>query len=237
MPPREIFLQACNEVAAQLNGFCVLQKGQTLKKHSPDKSIECQIHFQANRRNYACDITTQVHFSLHSQALQKWQAAQGSPHVSGCLLTGELSAFTLRQAHRGFGWQLAGASLPHSVRQIVSELQQYALPIFELFCQPEAALNFLQQHGTRFNGSLKNDNLHLLDYILCFGSPAQAARFWQQYAADNPKSAKRLIALYQILENPIPPNPQDDSFAGADELKFAFAQGVRIPAWFALKAA
>ena len=237
MTPRAIFLQACNEVAAQLDGFRVLQKGQTLKKHSPDKSIECQIHFQANRRNYACDITTQVHFSLHSQALQKWQAAQGSPHVSGCLLTGELSAFTPRQTYRDFGWQLAGASLPHSVRQIVSELQQYALPIFELFCQPDAALNFLQQHGTRFNGSLKNDNLRLSDYILCFGTPAQAARFWQQYAADNPKSAKRLIALYQTLENQIPPNPQDDSFAGADELKFAFAQGVRIPAWSAPKAA
>jgi len=85
MPPRVIFLQACNEVAAQLDGFRVLQKGQTLKKHSPDKSIECQIHFQANRRNFACDITTQVHFSLHSKALQKWQAAHGSPHVSGCL--------------------------------------------------------------------------------------------------------------------------------------------------------
>lgn len=237
MPPRVIFLQACNEVAAQLDGFRVLQKGQTLKKHSPDKSIECQIHFQANRRNFACDITTQVHFSLHSKALQKWQAAHGSPHVSGCLLQGELSAFTPRQAHRDFGWQLAGASLPHSVRQIVSELQQYALPIFELFCQPDAALNFLQQHGTRFNGSLKNDNLHLLDYILCFGSPAQAAPFLQKYAADNPKLAKRLIALYQVLENPTLPSLQDGSFAGADELKFAFEQGVRIPAWSAPKAA
>jgi len=45
MTPRETFLHACTQIAAQLDGFRLLQKGQVLKKDLSDRDTVCEIHF------------------------------------------------------------------------------------------------------------------------------------------------------------------------------------------------
>ena len=70
--------------------------------------------------------------------------------------------------------------LPHSVRGIVADLQQYALPLCDLFTDKTAAVAYLRQHGSALNPWLDNKNLHsgLFYYAFCCGG-SEAARFPQ----------------------------------------------------------
>ena len=67
MPPRETVLHACTQIAVQLDGFRLLQKGKVLKKDLPDKDTVCEIRFQGNRNNGAHNITMLVHLTLSSR--------------------------------------------------------------------------------------------------------------------------------------------------------------------------
>ena len=61
--------------------------------------------------------------------------------------------------------------LPYSVRGIVADLQQYALPLCDLFTDKAAAVAYLRQHGSALNPWLENKNLHtgLFYYAFCCG--------------------------------------------------------------------
>ena len=56
MTTRETFLHTCTQIAAQLDGFRLLQKGQVLKKDLSDDTL-CEIRFQDSRNNGAHNIT------------------------------------------------------------------------------------------------------------------------------------------------------------------------------------
>lgn len=56
--------------------------------------------------------------------------------------------------------------LPHSVRDIVADLQQYALPLCDLFTDKAAAVAHLREHGSALSPWLDNKNLHSGLYLL-----------------------------------------------------------------------
>jgi len=171
MTPRETFLHACTQIAAQLDGFRLLQKGQVLKKALPDRDTICEIRFQGSRNNGAHNITMLVHLTLSSREFKQWAQSQSLPNgdVSGIFYGNQLGYLTPRKDWRH--WQLAGASLPHSVRGIVADLQQYSLPLCDLFTDKAATVAYLRQHGSALTPWLDNKNLHtgLFYYAFCCG--------------------------------------------------------------------
>lgn len=64
MDTRIVFLNACNEIAAQLEGFKTLEKGQRLKKISMDKDISFEIYFQSSFRNDSSSIQILPHINI-----------------------------------------------------------------------------------------------------------------------------------------------------------------------------
>ena len=57
MTPREIFLNGCNEIAANFADFKPTQKGQKLTKLASDKDISFEIYFSPSMRNYAGNVS------------------------------------------------------------------------------------------------------------------------------------------------------------------------------------
>ncbi len=127
-----------------------------LKKDLPDKDTVCEIRFQGSRNNGAHNITMLVHLTLSSRQFKQWAQSQSLPNgdVSGVFYANQLGYLTPRKDWRH--WQLAGASLPHSVRGIVADLQQYALPLCDLFTDKAATVAYLRQHGSALNPWLDN---------------------------------------------------------------------------------
>ena len=112
-----------------------------------------------------------VHLTLSSRQFKQWAQNQSLPNgdVSGVFYANQLGYLTPRKDWRH--WPLAGASLPHSVHGIVADLQQYALPLCDLFTDKAATVAYLCEHGSALNPWLDNKNLHtgLFYYAFCCG--------------------------------------------------------------------
>ena len=209
MTSHETFLHACAEISAQLDGFRLLQKGQVLKKDLPDRDTVCEIRFQGSRNNGAHNITMLVHIALSSRQFKQWAQSQSLPNgdISGIFYANQLGYLTPRKDWRH--WQLAGASLPHSVRGIVADLQQYALPLCDLFADKAAAVAYLRQHGSALNPWLDNKNLHtgLFYYAFCCGgngyrgNPKKRREIPSSTPMASPHRGKQRARQWQAIEN------------------------------------
>ena len=150
-----------------------------MKKDLPDKDTVCEIHFQGSRTNNAHNISMLVHIVLSSKQFKQWAQSESLPSVdvSGIFYANQLGYLTPRKDWRH--WQLAGASLPYSVRGIVADLQQYALPLCDLFTDKAAAVAHLREHGSALSPWLDNKNLHtgLFYYAFCCGGREAARDF------------------------------------------------------------
>ncbi|SAM57196.1 hypothetical protein ACF3OJ_04045 [Cardiobacterium hominis] len=119
--------------------------------------------------------------------------------------------------------------LPHSVRDIVADLQQYALPLCDLFTDKAAAVAHLRQHGSALNPLLDNKNLYtgLFYYAFCCGG-REAARNFLSHHIRACGYRRRYADLYAALASGQPEASINSDFIGADELRFAYAQGIRF---------
>ena len=119
--------------------------------------------------------------------------------------------------------------MPHSVRGIVADLQQYALPLCDLFTDKVATVAYLRQHGSALNPWLDNKNLHtgLFYYAFCCGG-REAARDFLSHHIRACGYRRRYADLYTALASGQPDASIKSDFIGADELRFAYAQGIRF---------
>ena len=119
--------------------------------------------------------------------------------------------------------------LPHSVHGIVADLQQYALPLCDLFTDKTATVAYLRQHGSALNPWLDNKNLHsgLFYYAYCFGG-REAARDFLSHHIRACGYRRRYADLYAALASGQTDASINSDFIGADELRFAYAQGIRF---------
>ena len=200
-----------------------------LKKDLPDRDTICEIRFQGSRNNGAHNITMLVHLTLSSRQFKQWAQSQSLPNgdVSGIFYANQLGYLTPRKDWRH--WPLAGASLLYSVRGIVADLQQYALPLCDLFTDKAAAVAHLRQHGSALNPWLENKNLHsgLFYYAYCFGGSEAAYDFLGHHIRAC-GYRRRYADLYTALASGQTDASNNSDFIGADELRFAYAQGIRF---------
>ena len=115
------------------------------------------------------------------------------------------------------------------MRGIVADLQQYTLPLCDLFTDKAAAVAYLRQHGSALNPWLDNKNLHtgLFYYAFCCGG-SEAARDFLLHHIKACSYRKRYADLYATLASGQPDASINSDFIGADELRFAYAQGIRF---------
>lgn len=225
---RTIFLDACSEISNLLKDktFKVLQNGQKLKKVSVNKDLIYEIYFQSSYRNSDLDIRVLPHINIYSKKLQDWQIKQtGNQHSQGTVYSNTLG-YISPCGYRN--WNVAGMSGIVEINQIAELINNYALPIFNLFDNIQNAIAFLKVNGTRFN-NYSEKSIMPLDFLIYYAKKIESEQFFNDFI--NSCSYKgRLISLYKELETRKNIDLNYSEFHGANKVKLAFINGLKIDA-------
>jgi hypothetical protein len=223
---RTIFSEACTEIANLLNDkyFKVLQKGQTLKKISANKDIYYEIYFQSSFRNSALDIIVLPQINIFSNKIKKWKIElSGNPNEQGAVYSNSLGSI----CPCGYRtWNVAGKSRESEIKHIAELLNNYALPVFNLFENIETAIDFLKVKGTHFNKHTKN-SIMPLDFMIYYATKEESELFLNNFISTCSYKA-RIISLYKELETCKDINLNYSEFSGADRVKLAFINDLKI---------
>ena len=223
MIPREIFLNGCNEIAANFTYFKPTQKGQKLTKIASDKEILFEIYFGSSMRNYSGSVSILPQIAIYCKRLKKLMQEELS-YSTDLVFVSHLGYLTPRKQFRD--WQLAGASFEPSVREISAAIKDYALPIFELFEDKQKAAEFMMQRGTKFNPNLKDTDLYPIFFMFYFGDRDAAEAFCNVFLNDC-SFRGRFYKLYDKFAG-TSQGFDAKSFESDAAVKFAFLKGLKI---------
>ena len=221
-----IFLNACLEISNELAsfGFKAIQKGQILKKVSDDKDLFYQIYFQSSSLNSKSNIIITPHISIYSKTLKKWFLEKFKIDNNGLIFTAQLGHITSRKQWKNSN--LAGFSYKTSVTEILEDIKNVALPIFDIFKTKESAINFLKCNGTKFN-AYSEKTLFPLDFMLCFAKKEETQMFFSDFVKDCSYRGK-IIKLYKDLKMTEKIDLNYSEFWFANKVKLAFASGLEL---------
>lgn len=224
MSPREIFLNACTEIAANFTNFKPTQKGQKLTKLASDKDISFEIYFSSSMRNYSGSVSILPQIAIYCKRLKKLMQEE-LPYSRDLVFVSYLSYLTPRRQFRD--WQLAGASFEPSVREISAAIKDCALPIFELFEDKQKAVELMMQRGAKFNKNLSAFDLRPIYFVYYFGGRDAAETFFNVCLSDCTYKG-RFYKLYEELANGAEADFSRSLFWSDAEAKFAFVKGLGI---------
>nr|WP_314903475.1 DUF4304 domain-containing protein [uncultured Campylobacter sp.] len=223
MTPREIFLNGCNEIAANFADFKPMQKGQKISKKSADKDVSFEIYFQSSMHNYEGSVDILPHIAIYCKSLKKLMQEE-LPYATDLVFAKQLGYLTPHKQFRD--WQLAGAGFEPSVCEISAAIKDYALPIFELFEDKRKAAEFMMRHGTKFNPNLKDTDLYPIFFMFYFGGRDAAGLFFNVFLNDC-SFRGRFYKLYDKFAG-TSQGFDAKSFESDAAVKFAFLKGLKI---------
>lgn len=223
MTPREIFLNGCNEIAANFADFKPTQKGQKLSKKSADKDVSFEIYFQSSMHNHEGSVEILPHVAIYCKSLKKLMQEE-LPYANDLVFAKQLGYLTPRKQF--CYWQLAGASFEPSVREISAAIKDYALPIFELFEDKQKTAEFMMRCGTKFNQNLKDTDLYPIFFMFYFGGRDAAEAFFNVFLNDCSFRGR----FYKLYDKFATSSQGFDakSFESDAAVKFAFLKGLKI---------
>lgn len=225
MDSKVILLNACNEIANQLDGFTIYQKGKRLKKVSSDKDIFFEITFETSFMNHSSHIMINPSIAIYSKNLKKWQIEHiKNEYCSGLIYGNHIGYITPLNTWKK--WNLAGLSFEKSVKEIVNNIQKYVLPIFEVFNSKEGAIEFLRNKGTKFNPYCE-DSLGPIDFLLCHSDKGTAEIFFNNFIKNSVHKGK-IISFYEKLKTEKEIDLTHSEFLDAGHIKLAFINGFSI---------
>lgn len=221
-----IFLEACAHIAFLLNDkdFKVLKKGQVLKKVSVNKDLYYEIYFQTSHLNSASHISVLPHLNIYSKKLKEWKIKQsGNPDESGVIYSNTLGYICPCGYKK---WNVAGISGDSQIKQIAELLNDFALPIFNLFDDMQFAIDFLKEQGTCFN-KYTEKSLMPIGFMIYYASKADSEQFFNDFI-ENCSYRGKIISLYKTLEGCEDIDLNHSEFFTAHEVKLAFINGLKI---------
>ncbi|WP_261511358.1 hypothetical protein [Chryseobacterium paludis] len=225
MDSRTTFLQACNEIFNKLEGFKDFEKGQRIRKYSPDKDLYFEIYFQSSAKNNSSYIQILPHIHIFSKNLKKWQVEHtNSEYSQGLIFGGQLGYLT--PSKKWQEWNLADCVYKKNTNEIAEQIEQYIFPIFDIFNSKDQAIEFLKKNGTKFN-EWSEHSLLPLDFLLCFSEKEVAEKFFNHFIDHCPYKGK-IFNLYQQLELEKNINLNYSEFIGANKIRLAFINGLKI---------
>ena len=224
--PKEIFEKACGEITQQFPDFKATQKGRQLKRTNHDKSIEFKIYFQTSMRNDSGSVSIKPHITLYSKKLEKWLEVQtNNQSMNGTIFTTQLGYLSPRQSW--YDWNLAGLSFQPTIDEIVTQLKECALPIFELFEDKDKAVDFLVKNGVFFNKNIKHDDL-LPFYFIFWHSGKEKAEIFLNNFVQKCNYKGEFFKSYERLQAANCFDFTYGNFVGEEILKFAVANGIKL---------
>lgn len=200
MKPKEIFNKACNEIATPFldKGFKATKNGQCLKKISKDKDVTFEIYFSSSVYNTSCSIIIYPLISIYSKSLKKWMQEQtGNINEDGLVYHNHIGYISPVKNYKH--WELAGLSFDVSVKSLTALLEQYALPIFELFENRDESVSFIEHYGCCFNQYTEN-SLSALPYVFLHGGRDKADNYFNAYL-QSCKWRNKFMTAFEQLNN------------------------------------
>jgi hypothetical protein len=224
--PRELFLEACRDIAAALSGegFRTLARGQSLKRTSPNRDLTYEIYFQSSSHNDASSITMLPHLTIRSKAVKKWWSEQHpDQRPDDLVFTGQLGY--LSSGESWTSWNVSPANRSAAIQEISELLLEFGIPIFRLFDDVPGAILHLRTQGASFNPHMKNDSLAPLPFVLGFGTQDDAQAFFRLHV-EACTYAHRIFELYESLANASKIDLSYSEFHQADNVKLAYLHGL-----------
>jgi len=226
---REIFLSACNEIAAPLaaDGWRSSQKGQCWKKKHSDKDLTFEVYFQSSTKNDADYIILIPRLGIKSLKAKAYDIAQtGNQHCQGFVWSGNLGSISPRNNYGA--WNVAGERWQSSIDEMSDYFVRYGLPIFELFEQPSKAVAVLRERGALFyEHMIKYDTLMPLTFMMLYGLKDDAEQFFNGHVRRNSAKAK-MIELYKSLAEADNIDLCYHEFHQAGSVKQAYVEGLEL---------
>jgi len=216
----KVLQEATSRITENLSAYSFLlqSKGKSIVKYSADKDVKLEIFFQVNRLSRAIDLEVFPHIEISSKYLKNWQQSEKLPNPTGVIFHSFLGYISPRKPK--YNWVITGLSQINAVNEITEIIIRYALPIFDLFDNPNSAIEFLAVNG-QFN-KYTDYTLMPLDFMICFAPKEQAEQFFNHC----PHKGKN-IALYQELENCSEINLSYCEFYEANKVRLAYKYGLK----------
>ena len=217
----KVLQEATSRITENLSAhsFVLQPKGKSIVKYSTDKDVKLEIFFQVNRQSRAIDLEVLPHIEISSKQLKKWQQSEKFPNSTGVIFHSFLGYISPKKPK--YNWTIAGLSQKNAVNEITEIILKYALPIFDLFDNPNSAVDFLAVNG-QFN-KYTDYSLMPLDFMICFASKEQAEQFFNHCPFKG-----KIIGLYRELENCSNIDLISSELLEADKVKLAYKYGLKI---------
>ncbi|MFC5406339.1 hypothetical protein [Cohnella soli] len=231
LDPKTQFLHACQEVGKFLgpHGFKPNKAGTVWKKTAADKDTVFEVSFEPELYNSRSDVRMTVALSISSKALKKWLGeTMGGTGYDGTVLFGKLRQ--LDRYANPIVWQVAGLKMRPSIEEIYGLLNERVLPLFSLFADRPQALDHLATHGGGFSG-ICDQEATPLSFMLCFGTPDQAQRFFTGYVDSRPSPWRRnIVQTFEKLQ--AGEIWEYSAYSHERDIKLAFRSGLTLPQKF-----
>ncbi len=202
-PPKEIFNDACKEIALNLKkqGFSFSKSGRYIKKTSANEDFQYIIEFRTTRTNQRKEIVSMdIYVSVKSKKIKDYRKKYIDAYPEKKLGKPEdlvtqigLGYLTKENSFLAGSWNLVKTN----PELIINIIENNALPSFEKFDNIENLLIEIAQKGKIKEFMFEH---HTLDFLMCFGN--------EKYAYDglvimlqNRNWTQPFNELYSDLEN------------------------------------
>ena len=226
---KEHFLSACNDIAQPLleAGFKITEKGQRIKKKSPNKDFTYEVYFESRTYNNPGSITVCPALIIYSQKAKAYDLEHtGNPHCKGLVWSSHLGKLMPQSSSN---WNVAGGNREPSITEITNAIFQYGAPIFQLFDNPDNAVKVLREKGTLFYEHMTKtlDSLRALTFMLLYGTKEDAEHYFNGYIQRCTYKSK-IYELFSTLENTKNIDLNFSEFWDANLIKRAYVAGLNI---------
>ena len=108
-------------------------------------------------------------------------------------------------------------------------IQDVALPVFELFGDRAKVLEYLAEHGSRFGGAFRRESLTSLAFMLLFGTPMQAERFFNRVVHSSPAPWRANVEKhYAAVSQAASIDSNLHAYPEGETVELAFVHGLRL---------
>ncbi len=202
--PRDVYLAGCRAIADALapDGFTYAKSSQWLTRKRGEFAF--RISFQSSHHNIAGELVALwIHAVVSSPTLKKW--AKAHPNLSmerwDRVAGGQIG--NLAPRHSWMEWNLASpVDRDRQIADAIATIRRIALPYFALF---EDVPSLVSRLAVEDIPSFNPDSV--LDFLMGFGTPADALRAARRMLRSIPEAQQRYpAALARFRDKGLPPH-------------------------------
>ena len=188
-----------------------------------------EIYFQSSvERNDSDYVKIEPNLWIFSKELKKWMVGQSKNQYENGIICAE-KIKTPEDPKSYKEWNLAGKNYDKTIKEIIKAIQLYFIPIVEIYKDKNTAINYLKENCGKYT-KWTEKSLFPMSFMIYFGGKEAAEIFLKDFI-ETCTYKERIINLYNELgkiKNKEEIDLKYAEFIGAEEIKLAYINGIRI---------